>query len=309
MSTSRVRVLACALVSTLLAPSAWAATPPAPSPDDASDLGAPERYSHAQDLLEDGDYVRAAEIWEALLAQTPESEATASGREAMICNALDARIEAYDRQISAKGEKEPLHLIEAQIAVRRYLRAHAAAYGESKAVSAPVQERAATLAVAIEDARPERAPAPVAAAFGSAAPSPSPRARPIFRSRDGNGLLIGGIGVGVLGLAVGLTMIPLGAALGRNAENIYTVATLNAATATYEPQRALYLADAADARRAGRTSNRVAIAGGVLSPLMLGGAAVMIVYGLQRQNAAYPRIQHGPQLSPDYAGYGATFQF
>ena len=115
--------------------------------------------------------------------------------------------------------------------------------------------------------------------------------------------------MGVLGLAAGLTMIPLGAALGRNAENIYTVSTLNAATATSDPQRTLYLADAAEARRAGRTSNRVAIAGGVLSPLMLGGAAVMIVYGLQRQRAAYPRVQHGPRLSPDYAGYGASMHF
>lgn len=320
MSTSRVRVLACALASTLLAPSAWAAAPLAPSPappaaepgnasDMGSDMAAPERYAHAQDLLEGGDYVGAAEIWEALLEETPESEATASGREAMLCNALDARIEAYDRQVSANGEKEPLHLVEGQIALRRYLRAHSTAYGESKAVSAPVQERAATLAVAIENARPERAPAPVVAAPGAAEPGPSSRPRAASRSRNGNGLLVGGIGLGVLGLAVGLTMIPLGAALGRNAENIYTVATLNAATATYEPQRTLYLADAAEARRAGRTSNRVAIAGGVLSPLMLGGAAAMIVYGLQRQNAANPRVQHGPRLSPDYAGYGATFQF
>ena len=300
MSTSRVRVLTCALVSTLFAQPAWAAPPPQPT--------GPDRYSQAQELLEGGDYVGAAEIWEEMLAQTPESEATGSGREAMICNAIDARIEAYGRQVTAQGEKEPLHLVEGQIALRRYLRAHAGAYGESKAVSAPVQERANTLAVAMAGAQPERVPAPVAGAYdptdlAPAAPRPVPPP-----PRNGSGLLVGGIGLGVLGLAVGLTMIPLGAALGRNAENIYTVSTLNAASATYEPQRTLYLADAAEARRAGRTSNRVAIAGGVLSPLMLGGAAVMIVYGLQRQRAT-SRVQHGPRLSPDYAGYGASLQF
>lgn len=301
MSPSRVQVLACALVSTLVAQSAWAA-PPSP-------LAEPDPYTKAQELLEGGDYVGAAEIWEAMLAQTPESEATASGREAMICNAIDARIEAYGRQVTAEGEKEPLHLVEGQIALRRYLRAHATAYGESRAVSAPVQERADTLAVAMAGAQPERAPSPAAGAYdavdivpASYTPAPPP-------PRDGSGLLVGGIGLGVLGLAAGLTMIPLGAALGRNAENIYTVSTLNAATATSDPQRTLYLADAAEARRAGRTSNRVAIAGGVLSPLMLGGAAVMIVYGLQRQRAAYPRVQHGPRLSPDYAGYGASMHF
>lgn len=306
MIPSRVRVLACALVSTLLAQSAWAA-PPA-SKARAPQLTAPDRYSQAQELLEGGDYVGAAEIWEALLKESSESEDTNSGREAMVCNALDARIEAYGRQITAKGEKEPLHLVEAQIALRRYLRAHAAAYGESKAVSAPVQERATTLAVAMADARPERVPAPAATAYDTAQPTSDPRPRTGPPQNNGNGLLVGGIGLGVLGLAVGLTMIPMGAALGRNAENIYTVATLNAANTSSEPQRTLYLSDANEARRAGRTSNRVAIAGGVLSPLMLGGAAVMIVYGLQRQNASR-RVQHGPRVSPDYAGYAATLQF
>lgn len=303
MSTSRVRVLACALVSTLLAQSAWASPPPVPS--------APDRYSEAQELLEHGDYVGAAEIWEALLEETPESEETGSGREAMVCNAVDARIEAYGRQINASGEKEPLHLIEAQIALRRYLRAHAVAYGQSRAVSAPVQERAATLAVAMADAEPERAVAPPPAASGMSDDTPTPRARPMPPpgNGNGNGLLVGGIGLGVLGLATGLTMIPLGAALGRNAENIYTVATINASNTSDEPQRSLYLADASEARRAGRTSNRVAIAGGVLSPLMLGGAAAMIVYGLQRRSAACGRMQHLPQLSPDYVGYAATMQF
>ena len=302
MSTSRVRVLACALVSTLVAQSAWAA-PPSPQ-------AGPDPYSQAQELLEAGDYVGAAEIWEAMLTQTPESEATASGREAMICNAIDARIEAYGRQVTANGEKEPLHLVEGQIALRRYLRAHATAYGESKAVSAPVQERADTLAVAMAGAQPDRPRAPATGAGEGAPFVPAAQTRPVPPPpRDGSGLLVGGIGLGVLGLAVGLTMIPLGAALGRNAENIYTVSTLNAASTTSDPQRTLYLADAAQARRAGRTSNRVAIAGGVLSPLMLGGAAAMIVYGLQRQRAAYPRVQHGPRLSPDYAGYGATLQF
>ncbi|MBV1857101.1 MAG: hypothetical protein KUG77_01725 [Nannocystaceae bacterium] len=301
MSTSAVRALSCALVSTLLAQPA-SATPP-------SELAA-DRYTQAQELLENDDYVGAAEIWESLLTQTPESEATNSGREAMVCNAIDARIEAYGRQVNAAGEKEPSHLVEGQIVLRRYLRAHAAAYGESKAVSAPVQERAATLAVAMADAQPERALAPTATVYERTDLAPASRTPPgAPPARDGSGLLVGGIGLGVLGLAAGLTMIPLGAALGRNAENIYTVATLNAGTATSEPQRALYLADAAEARRAGRTSNRVAIAGGVLSPLMLGGAAVMIVYGLQRQNAARPRVQHGPRLSPDYAGYGATLRF
>ncbi|MGH1345339.1 MAG: hypothetical protein ACRBN8_27500 [Nannocystales bacterium] len=302
MSTSRLRVLACALVSTLLAQSAQAAPP--------TQLPAAERYSQAQELLENGDHVGAAEIWESLLAQTPESEATATGREAMICNAIDARIEAYGRQINAEGEKEPLHLVEAQIALRRYLRAHAAAYGESKAVTAPVQERASTLAVAMDGAQPESTPAPASLSYDATALPPSPRVhtQPVS-THNGSGLLVGGIGLGVLGLAVGLTMIPLGAALGRNAENIYTVSTLNAANTTSEPQRTLYLADAAEARRAGRTSNRVAIAGGVLSPLMLGGAAVMIVYGLQRQRAADPRLRHGPRLSPDYAGYEATLHF
>ena len=296
-SSARRRAFAASLLSLSFSSSALAA-PPVPD--------APDRYGQAQDLLEADDFVGAAEIWEALLEETPESEETYAGREAMLINAIDARVEAYRRQVTAAGEREPLHLFAAQVALRRYLRAHVAAYGEDRALSVPVQERAATLAMVLAETEPERDGSP---------PSPSslPRTRhqdtpppPRSAQGNGNGLLVGGIGLGVLGLSVGLTMIPLGAALGRNAESIYTVAVINASNTSSEPQRSLYLADASEAQRAGKTANRVAIAGGILSPLMLGGAAAMIVLGLQRRNAS---LRHGPSVSPDYAGWEATMRF
>lgn len=288
--------MALALASTLSPSLAYAAAPVAEAPD---------RYGEAQQLLEARDFVGAAEIWESLLEETPESEETNSGREAMIINVVDARIAAYGQQVTAQGEREPMHLVAAQVALRRYLRAHVAAYGQSRALSLPVQERAATLAMALAEAEPGRdAPPPPTATPAPQSPQPLARSQP--QGQNGNGLLVGGIGLGVLGLSVGLTMIPLGAALGRNAENIYTVAVINASNTDSDSQRALYLADAAEARRAGRTANRVAIAGGVLSPLMLGGAAAMIVLGLQRRDAAF---RHGPRVSPDYAGYSATARF
>lgn len=300
-SSARRRALACALVSTLVAQSAAA----------APDASAPDRYAQAQHLLEADDFVGAAEIWEDMLQSTPESPETHARREAMVINAIDARIEAYGRYVTASGEREPLHLFAAQLALRRYLRAHGATYGSSRALSTPVQERAATLAEALSEAEPQRTHRlPATTLEGSPAQALPPRRAPADPPTDGNGLLVGGVGVGVLGLAVGLTMIPLGAALGRNADNIYTVSRINAANTSSEPQRSLYLADAEEAERAGKTANRVAIAGGVLSPLLLGGAAAMVVLGLQRRRAAYDRaVRHGPQLSPDYAGYQATLRF
>ncbi len=294
--SARSRALTVALVSVLASSTALAA----PVPD------APDRYGQAQQLLESDDFVGAAEIWEALLQETLEAEETYSGREAMIINAVDARIEAYRRQVGADGSQEPLNLLVAQVALRRYLRAHVSAYGDDRALSVPVQQRAATLAMLLAEAEPEPAAPPPSSAPVDPAPSP-PSYRPLQSQRgNGNGLLVGGIGLGVLGLSVGLTMIPLGAALGRNAENIYTVSVINASNTSDDTQRALYLADAREAERAGRTANRVAIAGGVLSPVLMGTAAAMIVLGLQRRNASW---QQGPRVSPDYAGWEATYRF
>ena len=290
--------MAGALVSLLFAQTAVAG-PPVPD--------APDRYTEAQERLEAHDFVGAAEIWEAMLEETPESEDTYARREAMMINTIDARIEAYRRQVTGDGEKEPLHLFAAQLALRRYLRAHTAAYGESRALSVPVQERAAALAMELSKTEPEREshpPAPSSVSSTSARSQARPTAPP--QAGNGNGLLVGGIGLGVLGLSVGLTMIPLGSALGRNAENIYTVAIINASNTNSDTQRALYLADANEAERAGRTANRVAIAGAVLSPLMLGGAAAMIVLGLQRRNA---QVQHSPSVSSNYAGWQTTVHF
>ena len=224
----------------------------------------------------------------------------------MIINAIDARIEAYRRQVTGDGQREPLHLFAAQVALRRYLRAHVAAYGEDRALSVPVQERAATLAMVLAETEPERDGTPPPPASLPRPREDGPPPPPRSAQGNGNGLLVAGIGLGVLGLSVGLTMIPLGAALGRNAENIYTVAIINASNTSSEPQRALYLADASEAQRAGKTANRVAIAGSILSPLLLGGAAAMIVLGLQRKSAS---LRHGPSLSPDYAGWEATLRF
>lgn len=300
-SSARVQAVACGLVLTMFAQSASAA-PAVPEP--------PDRYTEAQQLLEADDYVGAAEIWEQMLDASSESAETHTRREAMIINVIDARLEAYARHVTALGEREPLHLFAAQLSLRRYLRSYGAAYGSSRALSVPVQERAAALALALAEADPERNTPPPTSIDATPRPA-SPARAPVPRSsNNGNGLIVGGIGVGVLGLAVGLTMIPLGAALGRNADNIYTVAVINASNTSSEPQRSLYLADAAEAERAGKTANRVAIAGGVLSPLLLGGAAAMVVLGLQRHRAAQPHhIQHGPQVSPDYAGYSAKFRF
>ncbi len=315
-SLLRLRLLCCLLPCAALATPAHAAHAAPPAPE-AGEVPSPpatvDRYTHAQDLLEQGNVVGAAELWESMLAETPESQDTHAAREAMLLNAIDARMEAYRRQVSADGELEPLHLLEAQIALRRYLRSHAAAYGDSRALGLPVQERAAGLALALAEATPP----PPAVASGPAASTgrtPGRRASAPNAGGNGNGLLVGGIGLGVLGFAAALTMIPLGAALGRNAENIYTVATTNATNAantnTSDAQRALYLADAQEAERAGRTANRVAIAGGIISPLMLGAAAAMIVFGLQRRRAAEGgAFQHGPQVSPEYAGWSATARF
>ena len=148
--SARRRALAVALVSVLSSSSALAS----PVPD------SPDRYGQAQQLLEDDDFVGAAEIWESLLEETPETEETYSGREAMIINAVDARIEAYRRQVTGDGSQEPLNLLAAQVALRRYLRAHVSAYGEDRALSVPVQQRAATLAMMLAEADPEPVPPP-----------------------------------------------------------------------------------------------------------------------------------------------------
>ncbi|MEM6293859.1 MAG: hypothetical protein AAGA54_21465 [Myxococcota bacterium] len=300
--------LSCTLATSL--PQLASAAPPALPTAPSEDVDA--RYAQGQQQLEAGDVAGAAKTWEGLLEDVPESAETTGLREALVINAIDARLAAYERQVTETGEQEPLHLYAAKVTVRRYFRAHNAAHGQTRAVGAVVRERAAALDDALTDAEPPPRPAgpPSASTYFDPVPASAPRP-PAPSGPNGNGLLVGGIGVGVLGLATGLTMIPLGAALGRNAENIYTVSTINAFNADSDSQRAIAEADAADAERAGRTANRVAIAGAVISPLLLGGAAAMIVVGLQRRRQAYygERIQHAPALSPDYAGWTTTIRF
>ncbi len=302
------------LVTTLLAtPAAVPSTAPSP-PSDPDSTSADDLYTHGQARLEAQDFDGASRSWERMLAALPESQASRSTRENLIINIIDARLAAYHQLVDGKGRRDPLHLHIARQALRRYYRDFRRAYSDRIGVGAAVQDRAAAVQAALSGL--ENPPVPTPAASSSPPPAPPRPARddapaPIPETSLRPAWLGVGIGVGLVGLAAGLTMIPLGATQGKNAENVYTVALIHAQASTHGPRRARALADARDARRAGRAANRVVTAGVVITPLLLGASAVMIAYGLgARRRAARPRrLSQAPEMSRTYAGWKSVVRF
>lgn len=285
-------------------------------PSGSTQSEAAERYAEGQKRLEQSDFAGAADVWEQLLENTPEDSSTTSMRENLLVNVIDARIQAYERQVDATGAREPMHLLAAQVTLRRYYREHARRYGDRRAVSPSVQQRADDLRRAMDTALPVRGNPHFepTASWHSSSEERYENAysrNALAAQHEGSGLIIGGAGLGVLGVTVGLTMLPLGAVFGRTAESRYVASRRDAVDADNETERSLALADLEDERRRGRASNRVMVAGGILTPLLLGASATMIVLGLQRRQQAREtsRLRHAPTLSPTYAGWNTTVQF
>lgn len=275
-------------------------------------------YLEGQERVEAKDYKGAADSWTRLLSLLPESGDNQAIRESVIINILDAHIKAHNQLVDDKGNKDIGHLKSGKTTLDQYYAEFKGVHGDRVAVSAAVQEKAAELEAALQQAERDAAakppePDPDPDGEKKKDPEPKPDDGPdivvVNSQNNGNGLIIGGAVVAALGVGA-LVMIPVGSARGKTADEEHQAAQADLeAGETTSPavERALF---------DGEQANAILISGAVLAPLLLGGAAAMIVFGVKAKRRAQADEKKAmqlngmaPQFGPGYAGFGLSGRF
>lgn len=274
-------------------------------------------YLEGQERVEAKDYKGAADSWTRLLSLLPESGDNQAIRESVIINILDAHIKAYNQLVDDKGTKDIGHLESGKTTLDQYYAEFKGVHGDRVAVSAAVQEKAAELEAALEQAKRDAAAKPPEPDPKGGVPPVEPQPKPddgpdivvVNSQNNGNGLIIGGAVVAALGVGA-LIMIPVGSVRGKTADEDHQAAQADldsGETTSPAVERALF---------DGEQANAILISGAVLAPLLLGGAAAMIVFGIKAKRQAKADQDKAMQLNGvaptfgrGYAGFGLSGRF
>lgn len=264
-------------------------------------------YIEGQERYSGGDFSGAADSWTRLLEKLPEAQANKATRENVLLNITQAYLDAYNRSRRDDGSKDIENLRNGKGVLDKYYADYNRAYGDRAGVSQAVQEKSdeleQELRKAEEDAKAREAKAaggdPTAPDPNATTPDPNATQQPTEKvivlkpQNAGNGLIVGGAVVGVLGIGA-LAMGAVGAVRAPKAEEDFM-------NATTELER-----EEADFR--GKQANQLTIAGFVLAPLLLGGAAAMLVIGIKQKQKANRELESGvtalaPAVGPNQAGF------
>jgi hypothetical protein len=254
-------------------------------------------YVEGQERYGNDDFAGAAESWSRLLEKLPEAQANKATRENVLLNITQAYLDAYNRSRKDDGTKDIEHLRKGKKVLEEYFAGYRKAYGDRAGVSAAVQEKSDELDEELRKAEEEAAASPGGGdPTGPGTTDPTTTDPTTTGPKDdgqkvivlkpqssGNGLIVGGAVVGFLGLgaiAMGIT----GAVRAPKAEEDYN----NAET---ELER-----EEADFR--GRQANQLTIAGFVLAPILLGGGAAMIYFGVKQKRKATAAASESVALTP-----------
>lgn len=274
------RLGALVVASALIGASVPATAIAAPSQEEIGRM-----YGEGQEYMEQKEYGRAAEVFTRLLNLIEESADNKAIRESLILNILDAHMQAYEGIVDADGKRDVEQLHEGKSTLQQYYKDFQAVHGDSVAVIAEIQTSATKLDQLLAEAEEEDTPAePPPAGVVNEGPkdnvvAPPPSAPP---ANNGLGLIIGGVGLGVLGVGTAI-MIPVGSALGNDAEDKYNEGQADLAAATTEAERIVADNKIQDANDEGERANAVLISGAVLTPLLLGGAVALIIIGVKKR--------------------------
>ncbi|MCR9162307.1 MAG: hypothetical protein ACE37F_31260 [Nannocystaceae bacterium] len=244
-------------------------------------------YGEGQEFMEQKEYGRAAEVFTRLLNLIDESAGNKAIRESLILNILDAHMQAYEGIVDADGKRDVEQLREGKATLQQYYKDFQAVHGDSVAVIAEIQTSATKLDQMLADATEvgstdvvtEKPEGPVEDER-TEQPPPQLQSGP---TNEGLGFIIGGVGLGVLGIGTAI-MIPVGSALGNDAEDKYNEGQADLAAAESEAERIVANNKIQDANDDGERANAVLISGAVLTPLLLGGAVALIVIGVKKRN-------------------------
>jgi len=306
-------VVASALIGTSVPSIAFAA----PSQEEIGRL-----YAEGQEDMEQKEYKRAAEVFSRLLNLIEESADNKAIRESLILNILDAHMQAFEGIVDANGKRDIAQLEQGKSTLQEYYKDFQAVHGDSVAVIAEIQTSATKLdqmyeKALLDDKTPDVVPVTDPGGVGD---KDEPKETVIIRqgsSTEGLGLIIGGVGLGVLGVGAAI-MIPVGSALGNTAETNYNNAQEAKTNANGDPGvEALATSDINEANEDGDRANAVLISGAVLAPLLLGGAAALIVIGVKRRNKANREtalrpaetLTAAPSFGRNYSGFSLSGRF
>lgn len=280
-------------------------------------------YGEGQEYMEQKEYKRAADVFSRLLNLIEESADNKAIRESLILNILDAHMQAYEGIVDANGDRDIAQLKQGKSTLQQYYKDFQAVHGDSVAVIAEIQTTATKLDQMLEEAEQSEAPPVVDEVKPEEkTEEDKPTETVVIRqgsSADGLGLIIGGVGLGVLGVGAAV-MIPIGSSLGKTAETDYNDAQADLASATADNNDNL-IARAEDnikeANEDGERANAVLISGAVLAPLLLGGAAALIVIGVKKRRAANSQaalrpaetLTASPSFGRNYSGFSLSGRF
>ncbi len=279
-------------------------------------------YGEGQEYMEQKEYKRAADVFSRLLNLIEESADNKAIRESLILNILDAHMQAYEGIVDANGKRDIDQLTQGKSTLQDYYKDFQAVHGDSVAVIAEIQTTATKLDQMLEEAKREAAKPAVEEEIKpeEKTEEDKPPETVIIRqgsSADGLGLIIGGVGLGVLGVGAAI-MIPVGSALGKTAETNYNDAQQALVDANGDAGlEALANGDIKEANEDGERANAVLISGAVLAPLLLGGAAALIVIGVKKRRAANSQaalrpaetLTAAPSFGRNYSGFSLSGRF
>lgn len=280
-------------------------------------------YGEGQEYMEQKEYKRAADVFSRLLNLIEESADNKAIRESLILNILDAHMQAYEGIVDANGKRDISQLQQGKSTLQQYYKDFQAVHGDSVAVIAEIQTTATKLDQMLEDAEQTEAPPVVDEVKPEEkTEEDKPTETVVIRqgsSADGLGMLIGGVGLGVLGVGAAV-MIPIGSSLGKTAETDYNDAQADLASATADNNDNLIARaedNIKDANDDGERANAVLISGAVLAPLLLGGAAALIVIGVKKRRAANSQaalrpaetLTASPSFGRNYSGFSLSGRF
>ncbi|MBV1856953.1 MAG: hypothetical protein KUG77_00985 [Nannocystaceae bacterium] len=303
-------VVASALLGTSVPSVAFAA----PSQEEIGRM-----YGEGQEYMEQKEFKRAADVFSRLLNLIEESADNKAIRESLILNILDAHMQAYDGIVDASGKRDIEQLEQGKSTLQQYYKDFQAVHGDSVAVIAEIQTTATKLDQKLKEAK-EVVPDPDEEIIDGPPPPAAPAEPVIIRqggSTEGLGLIIGGVGLGVVAIGTGV-MIPLGSVFGQNAERDLSAAqtaeqeAIDAGESTSEAE-----ADKQEANDAGARANALLITGAVLTPLLLGGAAALIVIGVKKRRSANSQaalrpaetLTAAPSFGRNYSGFSLSGRF
>jgi len=239
---------------------------------------AEDPLAEAQRLYQEGrarfdtiDYLGAIDLWTKAYALVRESEETQEIRAALVYNIASARVEAY------KVDGEIRHLHQAKFLLKKYLREfdeiHGSGSWDSFEESAKITKKLQEIDAQIEKAKAGEEPKAAEEAT-PAVPKTQPGVHPEQRDRPKRGpLAIAGIAV-ASSAAIPLGVMIAGLVRGQRLEDDFQQED----------------ADRHEIDRQGANANKLAIAGGVLTGVMVVAGVVLVIVDKKRSGGRKSRV-------------------